>query len=176
MLGSEVLAVRLGGIYALAGLAREDPEDYHTKIMRLLCGFVRHPVGKPVEAASPLEGLTPAAEFNSGWDEAGDEDREDRPLRVREDVQTVMTAVGERSEAQIKTEEGENYRLDLRDAKLKSVRLVDADLNHANLPNADLTVLPPSSVGEMTLRLYGALSYSQNSARDLRCALNRKFQ
>ena len=35
-----------------------------------------------------------------------------------------------------------------------------------------LWVLPPSSVGEMTLRLYGALSYSQNSARDLRCALN----
>ena len=33
-------------------------------------------------------------------------------------------------------------------------------------------VLPPSSVGEMTLRLYGALSYSQNSARDLCCALN----
>ena len=33
-------------------------------------------------------------------------------------------------------------------------------------------VLPLSSVGEMTLRLYGALSYSQNSARDLRCALN----
>ena len=33
-------------------------------------------------------------------------------------------------------------------------------------------VLPPSSVGEMTLRLYGALSYSQNSARDLRRALN----
>ena len=34
-------------------------------------------------------------------------------------------------------------------------------------------VLPPSSVGEMTLRLYGALSYSQSGARDLRCALNR---
>ena len=33
-------------------------------------------------------------------------------------------------------------------------------------------VLPPSSVGEMTLRLYGALSYSKNSARHLRCALN----
>ena len=28
------------------------------------------------------------------------------------------------------------------------------------------------SVGEMTLRLYGALSYSENSARDLRCAIN----
>ena len=33
-------------------------------------------------------------------------------------------------------------------------------------------VLPPLSVGEMTLRLYAALNYSQNSARDLRCALN----
>ena len=33
-------------------------------------------------------------------------------------------------------------------------------------------VLPPLSVGEMTLRLYAALNYSQNSARDLRRALN----
>ena len=33
-------------------------------------------------------------------------------------------------------------------------------------------VLPPLSVGEMTLRPYGALNYSQNSARDLRGALN----
>ena len=29
-----------------------------------------------------------------------------------------------------------------------------------------------SSVSEMTLRLYGVLRYSPNSARDLRCALN----
>ena len=36
----------------------------------------------------------------------------------------------------------------------------------------DRGVLPPSSVGEMTLRLYSALSYSQNSACDLRRALN----
>ena len=33
-------------------------------------------------------------------------------------------------------------------------------------------VLPPLSVGEMTLRLYAALNYSQNSARDFRRALN----
>ena len=40
-------------------------------------------------------------------------------------------------------------------------------------PVVTMAVLPPLSVGEMTLRFYGALSYSQNSARDLRCALNR---
>ena len=41
MLGSEVLSVRLGGIYALARLAREHPGDYHTQIMSLLCTFSR---------------------------------------------------------------------------------------------------------------------------------------
>ena len=35
-----------------------------------------------------------------------------------------------------------------------------------------VAVLPSSSVGDVTLRRYGALSYRQNSARDLRCALN----
>ena len=39
MLGSQVLSVRLGGIYALARLAREYPEEYHVQIMRLLLCF-----------------------------------------------------------------------------------------------------------------------------------------
>ena len=43
MLGSAVLAVRLGGIYALDRLAREHPEAYHLQIMNLLCAFVRNP-------------------------------------------------------------------------------------------------------------------------------------
>ena len=135
MLGSEKLTVRLGGIYALARLAREHPGDYHTQIMRLLCAFVRHPVGKPIEVAVPIKGLTPEAEYTVGWEE---EDA-DRPLRVREDVQAVMTVLGGRSEVQIKTEERENCRLDLVKAYLRFVRLVDADLNRANLPYADLT-------------------------------------
>ena len=43
MLGSEVLSVRLGGIYALQRLAEDDPVQYHVQIMRLLCAFVRNP-------------------------------------------------------------------------------------------------------------------------------------
>ena len=39
-------------------------------------------------------------------------------------------------------------------------------------PAARRPVLPLLSVGEMTLRLYGAFNYSQNSVRNLRCALN----
>ena len=136
MLGSKVLAVRLGGIYALARLARDDHSgDYHTQVMSLLCAFVRNPTGEPVEASLPINGLTAQAEFDSGWDEEG----EDRPLRVREDVQAVMTAVGERSEAQIAIEEEKEYRLDLIGADLKFVRLFDAVLSNVDLLKADLT-------------------------------------
>ena len=138
MLGSKALSVRLGGIYALARLAREDPGDYHTQIMRLLCSFVRHPAGGPVEASMPEEGSTPTAELNRGWDEVGDEEGVDRPLRVREDVQAVMTAVGERSKAQIEIEKEKEYRLDLKEADLKNVYLEDANLERANLYRANL--------------------------------------
>ena len=40
MLGSDVLAVRLGGIYALQRLAQEHPKQYHIQIMRLFYSFV----------------------------------------------------------------------------------------------------------------------------------------
>ena len=139
MLGNKVLAVRLGGIYALARLAREHPEDYHVQIMRLLCAFVRNPSGKPVEAPLSTDGLIPAAEFASGQDKADDEDGVGRPPRVREDVQAVMTAVGERSEAHIVIEDEKKYRLDLIGADLKFVRLDDAVLDNVNLIDADLT-------------------------------------
>ena len=41
MLGSDVLAVRIGGIYGLTHLAREHPHQYHVQVMRLFCSFVR---------------------------------------------------------------------------------------------------------------------------------------
>ena len=148
MLDSGELMGHLGGIYALAGLAREQPEDYHTKIMSLLCAFVRHPVGKSTEAALP-KGLTPDAKYTSGFESDDEDDYDDsgqhqegvevRPQRVREDVQSAMMEVGKRSKDQIKAEDRKQYRLDLRDAKLRFVELVNADLNNVNLPHGDLT-------------------------------------
>ena len=130
MLGSKVLAVRLGGIYALARLAREHPEDYHVQIMSLLCAFVRNPPTAVSEDA-----------------------------KVREGVRAVITAVVERSEAQIEREKQENCRLDLSGANLKGAfpegavpaqanlkgavlaqaNLEEAFLYRANLEGADLT-------------------------------------
>ena len=43
MLGSGVLSVRMGGIYALQRLAEEHPKEYAIQILGLFCAFVRHP-------------------------------------------------------------------------------------------------------------------------------------
>ena len=110
MLGSEVLSVRLGGIYALARLARKHPGDYHTQIMSLLCAFARNPT--VVEERDTSE--------------------------LREDVQAVMTAVRERSEAQIEIEKEGEYRLNLFGANLNGADLNRAKLTRANLNGAIL--------------------------------------
>ena len=124
MLGSEVLAARLGGIYALDRLAREHPGDYHVQIMNLLCAFVRTP---PEMAADHR--------------------------KLREDVQEVMTAICSRSDSQIEAEKGKYCPLELPGADLEGLDLVrvamkifvasskaktPANLNSADLRGANL--------------------------------------
>ena len=111
MLGSTVLSVRLGGIYALARLAHENSGDYHTQIMRLLCAFVRHPLVMEKETRSP---------------------------KLRDDVQAIMQAIGERSEAQIKVEKKEGYRIGLIGANLAGATLQAANLQEAELTGVNL--------------------------------------
>ena len=121
MLDSDVLAVRLGGIYALGRLARGHPADYHTQIMSILCAFLRNPV-KPTKVKEKVE---------------------EGIYRLREDVQEIVTVIRERSEAQVEIEKKEKYELDLNRVNLDSVNtilmganLTDAILIWANLRNA----------------------------------------
>ena len=87
MLRSEVLSVRLGGIYALARLAREHPDEYHMQIMRLFCAFVRNPTIETSEDAGSAESY-----LHRG------------PEKSRTDIQEIMTAIGKRSDKQIDIE------------------------------------------------------------------------
>ena len=72
------------------------------------------------------------------------------------------------------------YLLNTRSAALSCFALSLAASIIGNVPDAAVPqmtiatskVLPLLSVGKMTLRLYAALNYSQNSAHDLRRALN----
>ena len=126
MLGSEVLSVRLGGIYALQRLASEHPQQYHIQVMRLLCAFVRHPTKDQAFVQEQVE-VHP-----------------ETPIRIRPDMEAVLDAITSRSEASIALEKQSEFGLDLRGANLQWVQFGRSDLSdvwfhHANLVNASFT-------------------------------------
>ena len=149
LLGSEVLTVRLNGIYSLQRLAEERPEQYHIQVMQLFCAYVRNPTG---EADGPVV----------------DQDEGGGPIRgLREDVQTVMYAIGRRSEVGIALEnDAENFQLDLPSVKLQHSQLQNvnllgaildaADFSYASLNDANLSRARLSEANLSGARLLGA--------------------
>ena len=107
MLGSTVLAVRMGGIYALNRLAEERPQQYHIQVMELFCAFLRFP--------TPDEGLDAQANDHEGHD------GEEAPI-LRPDMQDIMQAIGSRSPSGQSLEgQLEGFKLYLRDVNLNGV-------------------------------------------------------
>ena len=121
MLASEVLAVRLAGIYVLQNLARKHPDEYHTQIMRLFCAFVRFPTRdqslEPGQAAIRPGSL----------------------LGLRQDVESIMGAIESRERARIAFERRVELRLDLRGADLREVQILGADLSQAMFQHSELS-------------------------------------
>ena len=118
MLGSDVLAVRIGGIYNLQRLTEEDLAHYYVPIVRLFCAFVRNP---PSEATGGDRGTK---------------------LRVtlRDDVQTVLDWLGRNRQFTLEDDFGPDHLLNLRGAALRGVSLgEDMDLSRADLSEADLS-------------------------------------
>ena len=118
MLGSGVLSVRMGGIYALQRLAEEHPKEYAIQILGLFCAFVRHPTRD--------ESITP-------WPDKETEE----PLR--EDVQAIMAFIGYRKQSIIDMENQSDFRLDMREANLNRIHLRGANLSKALLNDANLS-------------------------------------
>ena len=140
MIGSDVLSVRLGGIYALSRLAEEFPEQYHIQIMELLCSFVRHPTNDP----------------RIEYDRESDGDQDEQVRRNRADVEGVMIAIGSRSLAGISLEHGSaGFKLYLRDANLANLQVQCAMLSGAWLTNANLSgaELPHADLSSARLRI-----------------------
>ena len=126
MLGSDVLSVRLGGVYALQRLAEEQPDQYHIEIMKLFGAFVRAPT---------FDGTTHPTEHP--------------PREIRQDVQAIMTAIGSRSRTGLSIEQKLDFSVDLHGAdisraylcetNLKCATLIGTNLAHATLTGADLS-------------------------------------
>ena len=122
MMGSDVLSVRLGGIYALQRLAEEHPDEYHIQIMRLFCAFVRNPTGSETVPHRLYSEDEPGA----------------FPV-LREDVQVVMTAIGSRSQTGLDLEKSmPNFKLELDGADLGGANLYHANLAGGNLSGVNL--------------------------------------
>ncbi len=119
-------------IYALQRLAAEHPEQYHVQIMRLFCAFIRNPT---VEA----DGVGLA---NNETGEATETHDGRSRVRARQDVEAVMEAIATRSKIGIDLERAPEFQLDLRDAKLHGLNLMNfkhVNLSWANLSFADMS-------------------------------------
>ena len=154
MLGSDLLSVRLGGVYALDNLAEEYPEQYHLQIMRLFCAFIRHPNGSAGSAIVPIsEEPWPQYDHDEGvWrekvlqevilqeviaQEVATQD-EQQPL-VREDVQEIINLLRKRSDKRIALEQQSGFVPDLRGASLQHANLARMKWDRAMFSNADLS-------------------------------------
>ena len=133
MLGSDVLSVRLGGIYALRRLAEEHPEQYHIQAMRLLCAFVRNPTKDTVV-------------------QTGMNDPEEGP--PREDVQVAMNTIcacheiNAGPDSSTKWNSVTRFWLDLRDADLRGVQLQRVNLLvKPSLPGSTYAEVSNSHIG-----------------------------
>ncbi len=123
MLGSPVLSVRLGGIYALQSLALEQPKQYYLHIMHLLCTFVRHP--------------TPDSTVDKK--RAGSDQIASRRFRFREDTQAAMDAIIACRRENIALEERRDDKPNLARADLRGARLLGGNLSSARLDRANLS-------------------------------------
>ena len=106
MLGSNDLAVRLGGIYALERLAKEHPREYHVQIMNVVCAFVCNPHLDGVTPPPPVSTKKTIGVFSEDY--------------LPPDRKAVLRAIATRSDEQVAIERELKLALDLSDANLKN--------------------------------------------------------
>jgi hypothetical protein len=131
-LGSDNLDVRIGGIYALEGIALDSPR-HHPVVMEVLVTFVREHSRAPADAVKPER-----------W-----------PLP---DVQAALTVVGRRNPEHdarhMDFSDADLSGANLRGANLKEAELVLVDLSNADLAGANLesATLNAAKLGKANLR------------------------
>lgn len=126
--GKKRLEIRVGGIYALEGIARESAE-YYWPVMEILTAYVR-------ENASWQERIQEAGERLKV---VGKESKTD-PLytlysKLPADIQAVLSVIGRRGLSYLN---GEDYRINLAQTNLHGALLMGANLRGALLLRANL--------------------------------------
>ena len=142
MLGSALLSVRLGGLYALFHLARDYPREFHLQVVELLAAFVRHP--PPIEPA----GLTEDGHVLSSF--------------PREEMQAILEFFGERTVEGRKIEKDARHTINLDESSLRGVRLSPGSrLDGVSLKLVDLSGAVFSEVQGLTKeQIHGSMQSS----------------
>jgi uncharacterized protein YjbI with pentapeptide repeats len=147
LLGSDKLAARLGGIYALERIARESKRD-HWPIMETLTAYVRNKApsqGRAQDASRPNQADTSDEEASvyavaaavtaaEGITEAEQGTVQDPTVKPAVDVQAVLTVLTRRAIGH----EEKNQCLDLARTNLCGTRLSGTNLSRVDLSGADL--------------------------------------
>ena len=128
MLGSELLAVRLGGIYALDRLGAECPSDYHVQIMKLFGAFVIAQTGDEAPARVITEG-----------ENGGRKSKQRAVPWLGQDVQEAIRLIVRRDQKRIALERKEGLRLNLSHASLVGLTLRDANFSNVDFTKANLS-------------------------------------
>ena len=130
MLGSEVLAVRLAGIYALERLAEEHAQEHHIEVMKLLCACLRH----LSESWEPV----PVAEMGEGGGSLSGGRLGGWLAEQRADAQAALNAISNCHGRQLELERKADFRLDLRSTDFRGIVLPFVNLSGALLGSANL--------------------------------------
>jgi uncharacterized protein YjbI with pentapeptide repeats/uncharacterized protein YaaR (DUF327 family) len=147
-LGSEKVAIRLGGIYALERIAKDSEKDHWT-IMEVLTSFIREqsprihsvePITRIVQAA-----LTVISRRTNGYSELGSLDLECTNLSgarlSKANLSRAILYEAKLNGANLTGSDLSNAIItsaDLSDAYLSEATLNDTMLDHANLRNAEI--------------------------------------
>ena len=130
LLWNRLMSARLAGIYTLQQLAQEHPDQYHVPVIQQFCGFARDSTKyQAMELEPTYRDITSTDDEN--WNE--------NPQRLREDVQAVLNVIGYRNKKMKSLEKRNGFTVDLLGADLRGANLDGADLSDANLSDAKLS-------------------------------------
>ena len=126
-LGSDKIAVRIGGIYTLERISHESPDDYWI-VMETLCAFIREEARwKEPDASTSVQGQS-AHHTDAG------QTHEPPPT----DIAAVLTVIVRRPKSGQAREQREGWRFNLVGADLRGASLLSAYLERARLRGVHL--------------------------------------
>ena len=166
-IGSAMVDVQIGGVYALERVARDSPPD-HPTVMEVLAAFIRNhshlqwPVHGPDDAPGPERTMRPEVQAALTVIGRRDPSHDQQPIDLSRadlsgaDLSGAKLAGGRLNGAvlaQARLADAVLTRADLSGADLSGADLTNADLAHADLSAADLSgaVLPHATLASADL-------------------------